>query len=437
MRPDHPPSPDYVPGPEHPPSIVYVPYVLEPAYPVFMPPEDDVFPAEEQPLPTAVSPTSNSLGYITESDPKEDPEEEDDEDPKEDPVDYPADRDDDDDEEESSGDDADDEGEDEEEHLAPADSVPPPAYRTTTRMSIRTQTPIPFPSEAEVDRLLAIPTPPSSPLTPLSSPLPRIPSPPFPVPSPPTTSPTYTEAPLGYRAAGIRLRTSSPPQLPLSSPLPLLPPIILPRTRASKVMMKAAAPSTYILSPRLETPPSETPPLLPIPLPTSSPPLLLPSTNCKADVPEVTLPPRKRLCIAPGPRYKIGECLSAPIARPTRGFRADYGFVGTLDAEIKRGPYREIGYGITDDTDEIYRRLDDAQDDRSLMSGQLNLVCRDRCSHARMARLMKSEARASHEAWVQSMDASDMTRSEVRALLTTILAQQTEIRDLRAADRRR
>ncbi|GKE28207.1 hypothetical protein Tco_1443591, partial [Tanacetum coccineum] len=120
---EHPPSPDYLLCLEHPPSHVYVPYVLEPAYLEFMPPEDDVFLFEEQPLPAVVSPTADLLGYITESDPKEDLEE-DDEDPKENPADYPIDRDD--DEEESSGDDDDDEGEDEEEeeeHLALADSV--------------------------------------------------------------------------------------------------------------------------------------------------------------------------------------------------------------------------------------------------------------------------------------------------------------------------
>ncbi|GJS41489.1 hypothetical protein Tco_0566532 [Tanacetum coccineum] len=44
-------------------------------------------------------------------------------------------------------------------------------------------TPIPFPFEEEVARLLALPTPPPSSLTPLSSPLPQIP----PLP----TSPTY------------------------------------------------------------------------------------------------------------------------------------------------------------------------------------------------------------------------------------------------------
>ncbi|GKD91442.1 hypothetical protein Tco_1366949 [Tanacetum coccineum] len=90
----------------------------------------------------------------------------DDEDPEEDPADYPIGRDDD-KEEESSKDDTDDD--DEEEHQALADSVLPPAYRTTARMSIRAQIPILFPSEAEVVRLLAISTPPSSPLTSYSS----------------------------------------------------------------------------------------------------------------------------------------------------------------------------------------------------------------------------------------------------------------------------
>ncbi|GKE00979.1 hypothetical protein Tco_1388962, partial [Tanacetum coccineum] len=92
-----------------------------------------------------------------------------------------------------------DDEEKEEEHLAPTDSTivspavdpvssveetgpfetdesaatppSPPAYRTTARMPIRAQAPIPFPSEVEDDRLLAIPTPPSSSLSPWSSPL--------------------------------------------------------------------------------------------------------------------------------------------------------------------------------------------------------------------------------------------------------------------------
>ncbi|GJR49020.1 hypothetical protein Tco_1317123 [Tanacetum coccineum] len=194
---------------------------------------------------------------------------------------------------------------------------------------------------------------------------------------------------------------------------------------------RAVSPSTYILASRSETPPSGTPPLQPIPLPTPSPPLLLPSTDCRAGVAKVTLPPQKRLCIALGLRFKVGESSSAPTTRPTRGFRADYDFLALWMMRLGE-TLRE-----RQDTDEIYKRLDDAQDDRLLMSDQLNMLRRDRHAHARTARLMESEVRLSPEAWVQSTDASDTTRSEVRALRTTVLSQQTEIGELWAADRKR
>ncbi|GJS14937.1 putative reverse transcriptase domain-containing protein [Tanacetum coccineum] len=371
-----PPSPDYVLGPKHPPSPIYVPYVPDPVYPEFMPPEDDVLPAEEQPLPIVVSPTANS------------------------PEDEDEDR---------------EEKEEEEEHPASIDSVPPPVHRVTDRMSIRAQTPISLPSDTEVARLLAMPTPPPSPLSPLSSPLPpilsplpQILSPPLPVSSPPLpASPTY---PLGYRAAMIRLRVETPST---SHPLPL------------------------------STPPSGTPPLLPIHLPTPSAPMLLPSTVCRVGVSEVTLPPRKRLCIALGPRYEVNESLFAPTARPTGGFRADYGFVVTLDDEIRRDPERYVGYGITDTWDEMVEDMHGtpATTDVAVLSQRmtdfvmtLNMLCRDRRAHARTARLIETEARLSREAWLHSMDANDTSRSEVRALRTTVLAQQTEIAALRAAD---
>ncbi|GKE09145.1 hypothetical protein Tco_1412696 [Tanacetum coccineum] len=65
------------------------------------------------------------------------------------------------------------------------------------------------------------------------------------------------------------------------------------------------------------------------------------------------------------------------------------------------------------------------------------MLFRDRRAHARTALLMEREARLSREAWGRSMDASDTARSEVRALRTTVLAHQTEIAALRAADRAR
>ncbi|GKF15965.1 hypothetical protein Tco_0057427 [Tanacetum coccineum] len=92
----------------------------------------------------------------------------------------------------------------------------------------------------------------------------------------------------------------------------------------------------------MSTPPSGKPPLLPIPLPTSSPPLYLLSTDHRADRPEVTLSPQKRLGIALGLRYEVGESSSSPIARPPGGFRADYGFVATMEREIRCDLERDV-----------------------------------------------------------------------------------------------
>ncbi|GKF21891.1 hypothetical protein Tco_0070529, partial [Tanacetum coccineum] len=103
------PSPNYILGLEEPQSPPLPDFIPEPVYPEYMPQEDEMFQAEEQPLPAAASPTAQSPDYAPESDPEADLEEDDNEDPEEDPVDYPADGGDDgDDEEGSSEDDEDD-----------------------------------------------------------------------------------------------------------------------------------------------------------------------------------------------------------------------------------------------------------------------------------------------------------------------------------------
>ncbi|GKC43200.1 hypothetical protein Tco_1060922 [Tanacetum coccineum] len=97
----------------------------------------------------------------------------------------------------------------------------------------------------------------------------------------------------------------------------------------------------------------------------------------------------------------------------------------------------ELATRVRQDTDEIYVRLDDEQTERQLMAGRLNMLYRDRRAHARTALLMEREARMSREAWGRSMDASDLARSEVMSLRTTVLGQQAVITELQAADRRR
>ncbi|GJW98576.1 hypothetical protein Tco_0180384 [Tanacetum coccineum] len=236
----------------------------------------------------------------------------------------------------------------------------------------------------------------------------------------------------------IRLRAEA---LSTSYPLPLPSPIVLPCTRAFVAMLRATAPSTYILAPRPEASLLGTPPLLPIPLPTPSPPLLLPSTDHRADVCVACFLPRKRLCFSFGLGYEVGESSSAPTARPDGDFRRDYGFIATLDDEIMQDPKRDVGYGITDtwdemlvgmpgalaidetelgqwvtdlvstvrqDTYEIYGRLDDVHTERQMVASQVNMLVRDRRVHARTASLIKIKARMSREAWGWSMDASCM-----------------------------
>ncbi|GKE42952.1 hypothetical protein Tco_1470236 [Tanacetum coccineum] len=203
-------SPAYVPDPMGLEHHILV-YVSKPVYPEYHVPSNDDIQIKDQPYAADALPLALSLGYIVESDPEEDLVE----DSEEDLIDYATDADD--DEEDKEEEESSDDYKEEEEHLAhaialssidPVPSVeetkpfetdesvttpppPPPAYRTTFRISVQTQTPIPFPSEEEVARLFALPTPPPSPFTPLSSLLPQIPSPPthhpLPLPAPSTS----------------------------------------------------------------------------------------------------------------------------------------------------------------------------------------------------------------------------------------------------------
>ncbi|GKF02767.1 hypothetical protein Tco_0029690, partial [Tanacetum coccineum] len=285
-------------------------------------------------------------------------------------------------------------------------ATPPlhPAYRVTARIYIPAPVPTPVWSDVEI---------PSPPLPQILSP-PLLVSSPVPVLSPsPPTSPIH---PLGYRAAMIRLRAEA---TSTSHSLPLPPPIILSYTRPD-------APSSGTL------------------------PLHLLSTDRRADRPEVTLPPRKRLGIALGPSYKVRESSSAAAARPAGGLRTDYGFVATMDREIRHDLERDVGYWITNswdeifeamqgipvvtemaelsqrmtgfetrvrqDINEVYTRLDDEQTEQQLLAGRLNMLFRDRRAHARTARLMETEAKMSREAWGRSMDASDLVCAEVLSL---------------------
>nr|GEW76229.1 hypothetical protein [Tanacetum cinerariifolium] len=312
MRPVAPPSPDYIPGPEE-PQTPPVPedederepmfiqphdpdYVPEPMYPEYIPLEDEhVLSVEEQSLPPIDSPTVEPSGYVAESDPKEDLDEDDE------TEDGPE--------------------EEEEEHFALADSaivilavepvslpeitepiIPPPSTDTTTtraRITIRLQATISLTPEAEVERLLAMPTPPPSPLASLSPP-----------------------------SARERLaRWTAPSACPSPPPIPLLPSSACP-TQIQALRLASTRALIDAVAAALPSPP------------------LPPPVDRRDDIPKIEMPPRKRLLFSTlGSRYEVKE---SSTARPTGGRGIDYRFVSTLDAEARRQGIGEVGYGIRD-----------------------------------------------------------------------------------------
>ncbi|GJY09822.1 putative reverse transcriptase domain-containing protein [Tanacetum coccineum] len=239
----------------------------------------------------------------------------------------------------------------------------------TARISIRDEPSISLPPREDVERLLALTNPPSSPLTPLSSPLPQIPSLPLLVPPPvpvlPLLPPASHVRPLGYRAAMIWLRVETP-----STSHPLA-------------------------------------------LPTSSPPLQLLSSDRRADRLEITLPPRKRLGIDLGPRCEVGKSSATAAARPTRGRRADYMFVDPREAveEVAPMTLKGVNTRVTElttiqeqDTQDIYAVIGDTQDRQTQIYQRVETLVDDSQYHYETARLLDQRLTVSREAWGRSLE---------------------------------
>ncbi|GJV13683.1 hypothetical protein Tco_1355224 [Tanacetum coccineum] len=275
-------------------------YVPEPIYPEYIPLEDDhEFPAEEQPLPPIDSPTAESPGYVTESDPEEDPEEYEDDEPEDGP---------------------------------PIILPPSTDIAIGARITVRPQTSISLPPEAEVERLLTMTTP---------------------SPSPPIS--------LSPPSAGERLaRYTAPPAH--SPPLP-------PSSGCLTQIQTLRIASTQALIDAVTT--ALPPPSLP-PLPPS---LSIPSpVDRRDDIPESEQPPRKRLHLSTlGSRYEVGE---SSTARPTGGRGIDYGFHAELAA------LRETDRRRQDQMVEALRVIKDMRGEMSDIQAEL-LALREQQRRAR------------------------------------------------------
>ncbi|GJR51022.1 hypothetical protein Tco_1401543 [Tanacetum coccineum] len=363
--------------------------------------DEHEFPVEEQPLPPVVSPTTESPGYVIESDPEEDPEEYKDDVTEDGPVEYPIDggEDGDDDKGDSSGDDADDEDEDEEdedeeddeeeeeEHLAPVDSavvvstvelvsppegikpvIPPPSTDITTtraRITVRLQASISLPPEAEVERLLAMPTPPPSPPISLSPPsarerLTRCMAPPAHLSPPPVPSPLLPSSGCPTQIQTLRIAS----------------------TQALVDAVTAALPS---------------PPLPPLP-----PSLYIPPpVDHRDDIPEFERPPHKRSCL-----FALGSGM-----RPGRVLLLGLPKVDPAEAVPKIAPMTvgEVNTRVIElvelhehDTQDLYALLEDAQDSRTHISQRAHAIGLGQAVHyelqthrnqAEMAELQETDRR--------------------------------------------
>nr|GEW70395.1 hypothetical protein [Tanacetum cinerariifolium] len=339
-------------------------------------PSNDEVPLKDQPLPVDASPTVASPGYVADSDPKEDPEE--------DHADYPADGGDGDDEP-SDDDDNDDETDDEdeepfedeeddeeeEEHLAPADSsvVPimghvPPVGDTEAFETDELEPPMSTSIEACIARHAATLTPSL-----------HVPSPPLPLPSPLTTSPTDTGAPVGYRAAGIR--------------------------------MSALLLST---SHRTDIPEADMPPRKRACLTTPAPGFEIEESFVAAAARQPTpdLESDRR-------RYRVEQT----------GYEITDTWDEIVDTLMEIAPTTLEGFNqrvtgldttVRQRTDEFEVRFEEAQDDRAILRARVNTLFRDRPDNRRTAMLLDREAMYAREAWAGSEDRNAAIAAHVQIL---------------------
>nr|GFA84625.1 hypothetical protein [Tanacetum cinerariifolium] len=248
-----------------------------------------------------------------------------------------------------------DEEDDEEEHLDLTDSsavpIVDPIHLRSARKTIRPKPPMSASIEAYIARHAALPSPPVPVL-----------SPPLPLPSPLTTSPTDIRAPLGYRAAKIRMRalipsTSRGTDIPEAD--------MLPRKRAclTTLALRFEVGESSAIGAARQPGPS------------------------KSDL-------RRYMVEQVGygitdPWDEIVDTL-IEIA-PT-----------TLDGVDQR--VTELDTIIRERTDEFEIRFEEAQDDRALLRARVNKLFKDRPDHRRTAMLMDREAMYARKAWVYSED---------------------------------
>ncbi|GJZ06423.1 hypothetical protein Tco_0540216 [Tanacetum coccineum] len=151
-----------------------------------------------------------------------------------------------------------------------------------------------------------------------------------------------------------------------------------------------------------------------------SPPLLLPSTTHRDDLPEADMPLRKRARFtAPTSRFEVGESSSATAA--SRGMAT----VGEANERVT-----DLATTQRQDAQELYVRCEDAQDDRSLLRTHVFVLTREKRYFRSMASFYKREAVITRHAWSHSKSRVQAMEALIRALQRDVdVLQRQRIRD--------
>ncbi|GJY78137.1 hypothetical protein Tco_0483938 [Tanacetum coccineum] len=362
-----PPSPDYLLGPADTTSFSGRGH-------------ERFFPAEEQPLPPVDSPTAESPGYVTESDPEEDPEEYEDDKTEDGPVDYPMD----------GGDNGDDgyDGDDDDDDSS------------GNSFTVRPLASVPFPSEGRGERLARCMAPPAH-------------SPPLPPSS-------------GCLTQNQALRIASTQALIDAVTTALPPPLLPPLPTISY---------TYIPSPvdrRDDIPESEQPPRKR---------LYLSTIGSRYEIGESSTARPTR---GQGIDYGFVSTVDAEERRQgirDVGYGIRDTWVDPAEAvpEIAPMTVGEVNTRVVElaelherDTQDLYALLEDAQDSRSRISQRVDmdsqrvdLLMGDRMTLQETVWMVEEEAYASREAWAHSIGLSQATHQELQTHRDHVYAHET------------
>ncbi|GJU49033.1 hypothetical protein Tco_1218588 [Tanacetum coccineum] len=158
----------------------------------------------------------------------------------------------------------------------------------------------------------------------------------------------------------------------------------------------------------------------------ASPPLSLPSTSHKTDVPEAEMPPRKRACFTtPAPGCEIGESSAVGAARQPRPTPEADTWDEIVEAmmEIALTTLEGVDQRVTElqttvrqRTEEFQVQFEEAYDDRAYLRARVNTLFKDRPYHRQTASALEREAVYARIAWTGSKERSAAIEAHVRTL---------------------